>query len=71
MISTKFVKVARKWLCMTFIRREGIFFPRTNGDGNASTSKASSLTSEGHIVVYSSDQKHIAILSTHLKTDSS
>ncbi|KAF2324435.1 hypothetical protein GH714_014046 [Hevea brasiliensis] len=70
MINTKrFIEVARRWQSIATKGRKRLSFPRINGDGSVSSSKASSVPSKGHFVVYSSDQKHFAIPSTYLYSD--
>ncbi|KAJ9152425.1 hypothetical protein P3X46_025992 [Hevea brasiliensis] len=61
--------MARKWQSIASIRRKRISYPRTNGHGNASSFKVSFVTSKGHFVVYSTDQKHLATPLTHLKKE--
>ncbi|XP_057993036.1 auxin-responsive protein SAUR68-like [Hevea brasiliensis] len=61
--------MARRWQSIVSKQRKILSFPRTNGEGSASSSKASSVPSKGLFVVYCSDQKHFAIPLTYLYSD--
>ncbi|KAI3441175.1 uncharacterized protein J3R85_002416 [Psidium guajava] len=70
MISTKkLIQMARKWQKMATMGRRRITFRRTNSKSSSANAKGSSAAQKGRFVVYTMDERRLAIPLSYLSNN--